>query len=257
MKKVIIAFCISATGVSFADKTITDNSMAAAEKSEHGIYEDRGSFGPYIEFNNIKMSNVTYSYKVHDLKYNIDIDNSYIYGASGTLPLTEWFDIYLMAGYQYLGVSHHPRNPQAVYGDFEALCDEYIDPPLDSSDIDGRHHIHTALFQFGFDFALPLIASYNHQYMLKFYAFAGGLFGKTFFSDDTEFLSPVLYGYAYGIGMRMAWHGFFVSTGFRSSHEYFHTYFERRLSDNKNGDEFMLDYDVYFQPFLSIGITLF
>ena len=233
MNKLFLSLCLSSITLSFADRVINDNTMAAAEQNEHGVFEDRGSFGPYVEFNNIKMKNVDYSYKIYNQKHFINIDNSYIYGASGSLPITEWFDIYLMAGYQYLGIS------------------------LDSSDIEGRHQIHTALFQFGFDLALPIVASYNHQFMLKLYAFAGGLFGKTFFSDDTEFLSPVLFGYAYGAGIRTSWHSFFLSGGVRSSHEYFHTYFERKLSDTKDGDEFMLDIDMYFQPYVSLGITLF
>ena len=257
MNKLFLSLCLSAITLSFADRVINDNTMAAAEQNEHGVFEDRGSFGPYVEFNNIKMKNVDYSYKIYNQKHFINIDNSYIYGASGSLPITEWFDIYLMAGYQYLGISHRPRNPEAAYADLEFLADDYFDNPLDSSDIEGRHQIHTALFQFGFDLALPIVASYNHQFMLKLYAFAGGLFGKTFFSDDTEFLSPVLFGYAYGAGIRTSWHSFFLSGGVRSSHEYFHTYFERKLSDTKDGDEFRLDIDMYFQPYVSLGITLF
>ncbi len=245
------------TGAAFADHLVVDTTMAATEKSEHMEYEDRGSFGPYVEFGNIKMKNVSYSYRIHDQKYNISIDNSYIYGASGSLPLTEWFDIYLMAGYQYLGVSHHPRNRDAVYADMDALSDDFFDAPYDSSDVDGRHQIHTALFQLGFDFSLPLVYSYNHQFMFKLYAFGGAVFGKTFFSDDTQFLSPVLYGYAYGAGIRTAFHGFFLSAGVRNSHEYFHTYFERKTGDKKDGDEFMLDFDTYFVPYVSLGITLF
>ena len=92
-------------GAAFADRLVVDTTMAAAEKSEHMKYEDRGSFGPYVEFGNIKMKNVTYDYKIHGQDYDISIDNTFIYGASGNLPLTEWFDIYLMAGYQYLGIS--------------------------------------------------------------------------------------------------------------------------------------------------------
>lgn len=257
MNKLFLTFCLASFSLCAADRVVVDNSMAAAERSDTQIYEDRGSFGPYIEFSNIKMSDVDYVYKIHEQKYDISIDNSYIYGASGSLPLTEWFDIFIMAGYQYLGISHHPRNAEKAYADLAEIMDDYVDSPLDSSDIDGRHQVHTALFQLGFDFALPLVESYNHQFMLKLYAFAGGIFGKTFFSDDTKFLSPVLYGYAYGAGIRMAFHGAFLSSGFRNSHEYFHTYFERKLSETKDGDEFMLDFNSYFKPYITLGITLF
>ncbi|MCF0225007.1 MAG: hypothetical protein HUK20_12120 [Fibrobacter sp.] len=257
MKSIIFAIIAAAT-LSFADRMVYDDSMSAAsDSSEQNVYADRGSFGPYVEFNNIKMSNVEYVYKVHEKKYNITIDNSYIYGASGSLPLTEWFDIYLMAGYQYIGISHHPRDRKGAYDDLAEFMDDFFDSPLDSADIDGRHQVHTALFQLGFDFALPLVANYENQFMLKLYAFGGAIFGKTFFSDDTKFLSPVLYGYAYGAGIRTAWHGAFLSAGFRNSHEYFHTYFERKISETKDGDEFMLDFDTYFQPYISLGITLF
>ncbi|SHK36328.1 hypothetical protein [Fibrobacter sp. UWEL] len=258
--KRIIFITFAAAALSFADRVVYDNSMAGQDDSENNTYEDRGSFGPYVEFNNIKMSNVNYSYKVHDMKYNITIDNSYIYGASGSLPVTEWFDLYVMAGYQYIGVSHHPRNKNAAYDDLAGFIEDFEDfgnTPLDSSDIDGRHQIHTALFQLGCDFALPLVESYTYQFMLKPYAFVGALFGKTFFSDNTKFLSPVIYGYAYGAGVRMAWHRAVLSAGVRNSHEYFHTYFERKISETRDGDEFMLDFDTYFQPYVSLGITLF
>lgn len=257
MKKIVLALSLLSFNLALADRVIEDNSMAAAEKSDYNQYEDRGSFGPYVEFSNIKMKNVNYSYKIHGIKYDISLDNTNIYGASGSLPLTEWLDIYLMAGYQYLGVSHHPRNSDKAYKDMAALEDEFFEAPIDSSDIDGRHQIHTALFQFSLDFAWPLVTSYNHQFMLKVYAFGGGLFGKTFFSDDTKFLSPITLGYTYGAGLRTAWHGFFLSAGVRNSHQYFHTYFERKISDKKDGDEFMLDFDTYFQPYVSLGITLF
>lgn len=256
MIRKIFALSLCALSLSFADRIVIDTTMAAADKSDYNEYEDRGSFGPYVEFNNIKMSDVNYVYKVHNQRYDISIDNSYIYGASGTLPLTEWFDINIMAGYQYLGISHHPRNRKAVMEDFASFAD-YIDAPMNENDIDGRHQVHTALFQLGFDLGYPIVASYNYQFMLKPYLFGAGIFGKTFFSDDTKFLSPILYGYAYGAGLRMAWHGFFLSAGVKNGHEYFHTYFERKTGDTKEGDEFMLDFDTYFQPFVTLGITLF
>ncbi|SHL27363.1 hypothetical protein SAMN05720470_106147 [Fibrobacter sp. UWOV1] len=44
---------------------------------------------------------------------------------------------------------------------------------------------------------------------------------------------------------------------FRNNHEYFHTYFERKTGELRENDEFMLDYTTYFQPYVSLGITLF
>ena len=256
MRKRILSLILLFSTLTFADRLVIDTTMAASTDSDYKDFEDRGSFGPYLEFNNIKMKNVDYSYKVNGRKHTITVDNTYIYGASGSLPLTEWFDIYLMAGYQYLGVSHKPRNKDAAYKDLEDW-DDFFEAPFDSSDIEGRHEIHTALFQLGFDLALPLVMNYRHQFMIKLYAFGGAVFGKTFFGDDTQFTSPAIYGYAYGAGLRMAWHRFFLSSGFRNSHEYFHTYFERKTGEVRENDEFMLDYTTYFQPYVSLGITLF
>ena len=256
MRKRIFTLILLACSLTFADRIVIDTSMATSTASDYKEFEDRGSFGPYMEFNNVKMKNVNYAYKVNGRKHSITLDNTFIYGASGSLPLTEWFDIYLMAGYQYLGISHKPHNKEAAYADLEEY-DDFFEAPFDSSDIEGRHQIHTALFQLGFDFALPLVKSYKHQFMFKLYAFGGAVFGKTFFADDTKFTSPAIYGYAYGAGARMAWHGFFLSGGFRNNHEYFHTYFERKTGEFRDNDEFMLDYDTFFQPYVSLGITLF
>lgn len=256
MSKFFVIFILLA-GTAFADRIVIDTTMAASKESEHIEYQDRGSFGPYVGFGNIKMKNVTYNYRVHGLEYDISIVNSNIYGASGSLPITEWFGIYLMAGYQYLGVTHHPHDRDEAYADWNALREDFFDPPFSETDMDGHHDIHTALFQFGFDLSLPLIYSYRHQFMLKLFAFGGTLVGKTFFLDDTQFLSPVLYGYAYGTGIRIALHGWFLSAGTRNSHGYFHTYYERKTGAKKDGDEFMLDYDTYFEPFVSFGVTLF
>lgn len=259
-KQIFVTFCLIAATMASAAKTkvVTDNSMSAEDRTDIE-YTDRGSFGPFIEFSNVKMDNVNYSYKVHELPQEISISNTYIYGATGTLPVTEWFDIFLMAGYQHIGVSHKPRNDKAAYDDLAEIVDLYgeEDAPIDSSTLKGHHNIHTALFQFGADLSYPIFTSYKYQLMVKPYAFAGVIVGKTFFTDNAKFVSPVAYGYAYGAGVRCAFHGFFLSGGVRSSHEYFHTYFERRLSSTKSGDEFMLDFDTYFQPYLTLGITLF
>ena len=260
MRKRFFTLILLFSTLTFADRMVVDTSMAAAVDSDVNEFEDRGSFGPYIEFNNIKMSNVRYSYKVAGNKETINIDNSYIYGASGSLPLTEWFDIYLMAGYQYLGISHKPRNRDKAFKDLAKeldFADDFFEAKFDATDLEGYHDIHTALFQLGFDFALPVVMNYKHQFMIKLYAFGGAVFGKTFFGDDTKFTSPAIYGYAYGAGLRTAWHGFFLSTGFRNNHEYFHTYFERKTGNDREDDEFMLDFDTYFQPYVSLGITLF
>ncbi|MBR5411918.1 MAG: hypothetical protein IK114_02595 [Fibrobacter sp.] len=260
MRKRIFTLILLFSTLTFADRIVIDTSMATSTENDYKDFEDRGSFGPYVEFSNIKMKNVVYSYKVNGIKEDINIDNTYIYGASGSLPLTEWFDIYLMAGYQYLGISHKPRNRDKAYqllAEELEFADDFFEASFDSTDIEGRHEIHTALFQLGFDFALPLVMNYRHQFMIKLYAFGGAVFGKTFFGDDTKFTSPAIYGYAYGAGVRMAWHSFFLSSGFRNSHEYFHTYFERKTGTDRENDEFMLDFDTYFQPYVSLGITLF
>ncbi len=262
MKKLFFAaLSLLAATQTFAakEKVITDTSMSGDNKSGMS-YSDRGSFGPYIEFSNINMEHVNYSYKVQEHAHDISVDGTSIYGATGTLPLMEWFDIFLMVGYQHLGVSHSPRDPSAAYADLAEIADLYEDfgdAPVDSTTIKGRHNIHTALFQFGFDLSIPIFTNYNYQLMVKPYVFAGVLVGKTFFSDNTKFLSPLLYGYAYGAGVRVAFHGAYLTAGVRSSHEYFHTYFERRVSETKEGDEFMLDFDTFFQPFISVGLTLF
>lgn len=249
-----------ATGTFAAkEKVITDTSMSGDNKSGMS-YSDRGSFGPYIEFSNINMDHVNYVYKVHEMPQKISVEGSTIYGATGTLPLKEWFDIFLMVGYQKLDVNHTPRNPSLAYADLAEIADlyeDFDDAPLDSAAVEGKHDIHTALFQFGFDISFPIITNYNYQLMVKPYAFGGVIVGKTFFSDNSKFLSPILYGYAYGVGVRVAFHGAYLTAGVRNSHEYFHTYFERRLSETKDGDEFMLDFDTYVQPFISVGVTLF
>ena len=185
MRKRILSLILLFSTLTFADRLVIDTTMAASTDSDYKDFEDRGSFGPYLEFNNIKMKNVDYSYKVNGRKHTITVDNTYIYGASGSLPLTEWFDIYLMAGYQYLGVSHKPRNKDAAYKDLEDW-DDFFEAPFDSSDIEGRHEIHTALFQLGFDFALPLVMNYKHQFMIKLYAFGGAVFGKTSVPHGTD-----------------------------------------------------------------------
>ena len=259
MRKRIFTLILLCCTLTFADRIVIDTSMATSTDNDYKEFEDRGSFGPYAEFNNVKMKNVDYSYRVNGRRHDINIDNTYIYGASGSLPLTEWFDIYLMAGYQYLGVSHKPRNREQAFQDLAAYDDEddFFDAPFDSTDLEGRHETHTALFQLGFDFAFPLVMNYKHQFMIKLYAFGGAVFGKTFFADDTKFTSPAIYGYAYGAGIRTAWHGYFLSGGFRNNHEYFHTYFERKTGTDRENDEFMLDFNTYFQPYVSLGITLF
>lgn len=262
MNKLIISLTLAAFSLSSAAvRVVTDNSMAASDDNEHMVYTDRGSFGPYIESGAISMGNVNYDYTVHNFDHKIKLNTTKIYGATGTLPIKEWFDIFLMVGYQHIGVSHEPIDAKGAYDDLAEIQDFYDgfdDAPLDSNDLKGHHNVHTALFQFGVDFALPIYSSYKYQLMIKPYIFAGVLVGKTIFSDNTKFLSPVLYGYAYGAGVRAAFRGAFLSAGLRTSHEYFHTYFERRVDhEPKEGDQFMLDFDSYFRPFISLGITLF
>ena len=151
MRKRIFTLILLFSTLTFADRIVIDTSMATSTDNDYKEFEDRGSFGPYVEFSNIKMKNVNYSYKVSGIKEDINIDNTYIYGASGSLPLTEWFDIYLMAGYQYLGISHKPRNRDKAYkllAEELEFADEFFDAKFDSTDIEDRHEIHTALFKF-------------------------------------------------------------------------------------------------------------
>ncbi|WP_407440499.1 hypothetical protein [Fibrobacter sp.] len=258
MSKLLFSI-LTVSALSFADTVYIDNSMAAAEHSDTEEYEERVSVGPYVEFTNIKMSNVTYNYKVNNRKYDINIDNTYTYGAAGNLPFNNYIGFYMIAAYQYLGISYQDRNLDGAYKALAQMEEDYMgwDVPLDSGDIKGRHQMHTVLFQIGFDLGLPLYSSYDYQFMIKLFGFGGGIAGKTFFQDDSKFVAPPLYGYAYGFGLRMAFHKAVLSGGVRNSHEYFHAYFERKISETKDGDEFMLDFDNYFQPFVNLSIALF
>ena len=81
--------------------------------------------------------------------------------------------------------------------------------------------------------------------------------GKTFFQDDSKYLAPAIWGYTYGAGLRVAFHAFTLAGGIRNTHEYFHTYYEQPISDKKENEEFMLDFDVFLQPYVSLTIDLF
>lgn len=259
MRKLLLAVILSSAAVAMADTVYIDNSMAAATRSDTEKYEERVSVGPYVEFMNVKADNVNYSYKVNNRKYDITVDNTYLYGAAGNLPLNDWFGFYAIAAYQYLGIHYEDRDLERAYKAQEALEIEYDgwNVPVEVSDIKGRHQMHIMLIQFGFDVGVPLIASYNYQFMTKLFLAGGVITGKTFFQNDSKFLAPALWGYGYSAGLRIAFHAVTLSGGVRNSHEYFHTYYERPISDNKDGDEFMLDFDSYFQPFVNLSIALF
>lgn len=259
MSKLLFAFLAATAVYSFAETVHIDNSMAAAERSDTESYEERVTVGPYVEFTNIKSKNISYSYKVNNRKYDIEVSNTYTYGAAGNLPFNNYIGFYMIAAYQFLGVNYKDRDAAGAYSILDSMMvnDFLFDNDVDSTDIKGHHQIHSIIFQIGFDFGIPLYSSYNYQAMVKLFAFGGGIAGKTFFQNDSKFVAPPIYGYAYGLGLRVAYQRATLSGGVRNSHEYFHTYYERMLSETKEGDEFMLDFDNYFQPFVNFTIALF
>ena len=259
MSKFFFALALGAAAFCYADTVFIDNSMAADNKSDVNEYEERFAIGPYIEFTNIKMDNVNWDYTVYGRKYNIEVNNTFTFGGTGILPFNNYVGIYAILAYQFLGVSYKDRNLKEAYAVQEAMEIEYDgwNVPVEVSDIKGRHQMHIMLIQFGFDVGVPLVASYNYQFMTKLFLAGGVITGKTFFQNDSKFLAPALWGYGYSAGLRIAFHAVTLSGGVRNSHEYFHTYYERPISDNKDGDEFMLDFDAYFQPFVNLSIALF
>lgn len=259
MRKFLLSLMIAATSFSFADTVFIDNSMAASQTSDTEEYEERVSVGPYVEFTGIKQKNINYSYKVNNRKYDIDVDNTFTYGAAGNLPFNEWIGFYIIAAYQYLGIHYEDRDLKGAYAAQEAMEREYDgwNVPVEVDDIEGRQQMHIVLIQIGFDLGFQLYSSYNNQFMAKLFAFGGGITGKTFFQNDSKFVAPALWGYAYGAGLRIAFHAVTISGGIRNSHEYFHAYYEQMISEVKDGDEFMLDFDTYLQPFVNLSIALF
>lgn len=259
MSKIFFAITLGAAAFSFADTVFIDNSMAASNNSDVEEYEERFTIGPFIEFTNIKMDNVNWSYTVNNRKYDIDVSSTYTFGGTGILPLNNYIDIYAILGYQFLGVSYEDRNLKEAYALQEQMEIEYDgwNVPVEVEDIKGHHQIHIVLAQIGLDFGVPLYSSYNYQFMCKLFGYVGGITGKTFFQNNSKYLAPALWGYTYGAGLRFAFHAITLSGGIRNTHEYFHTYYERPIADKKEGDEFMLDFDAYLQPFVSFTIDLF
>ena len=259
MSKKIFAFVLAACAFSQADTVFIDNSMAASQKSDTDEYEERFAIGPYVEFTNIKMGNVNWSYKVNNRKYDIDVSNTYTFGGTGILPFNNYVGIYAILAYQFLGVDYQDRNLKEGYRLQEEMEIEYDgwNVPVEKEDVKGHHKIHIALAQIGVDFGVPLFTSYNYQFMCKLYGFAGGITGKTFFQNDSKYLAPAIWGYTYGAGLRIAFHALTIDGGIRNTHEYFHTYYEQPISDNKDGDEFMLDFDAFLQPYVNFTIDLF
>lgn len=259
MSKLFLALIPCAAALSLADTVYIDNSMAADNKSDINEYEERFAIGPFVEFMNIKMDNVNWSYKVNDRKYDIEVTNTFTFGGTGLLPLNNYIGIYAILAYQFLGIDYKDRNLKEAYRLQEEMEFEYDgwNVPVEKDDIEGHHKIHIALAQIGIDFGIPLYSSYNYQFMCKLYGFAGGITGKTFFQNDSKYLAPAIWGYTYGAGLRIAFHAFTIAGGIRNTHEYFHTYYEQPVSNQKDGDEFMLDFDAFLQPYVSLTIDLF
>lgn len=258
MRKLLFAILTFMVQFAFADYIFIDNSMAAARHSDIEEYEERVSVGPYIEFSNLHPKKNEYRYKVNNRKYDIDISNTNIYGAAGNLPLNNYIGLYVMAGYQFLGINYEDRNLEEGYEIVDSLLQDWIyEGEIDSNDIKGHQQMHTVLFQIGFDFGYPFFSNYDNQFMAKIFGFAGLIAGKTFFQNESRYVAPPQYGYGYGIGLRLAYEKIVLSGGFRNSHKYFQTYYEKKFSRKREGDEFMLNMDSYFQPFINIGIALF
>ena len=259
MRKLFFALIPCAAALSLADTVFIDNSMAASQKSDVDEYEERFAIGPYIEFTNIKMDNVNWTYKVNNRKYDIDVTSTYTFGGTGMLPFNNYIGLYAILAYQFLGVDYEDRNLKEAYKLQEEMEVKYDgwNVPVEKEDIEGHHKIHIALAQIGFDFGIPLYSSYNNQFMCKLFGQVGGITGKTFFQNDSKYLAPALWGYTYGAGLRIAFHAMTIAGGIRNTHEYFHTFYEQPISDTKEGDEFMLDFDAYLQPFAYLSIDLF
>ena len=242
-------------------RVFIDNSMAAPQTSTTQKYEERVSVGPYVEFTNVKMKDTDYRYKVAGRPYKISIDNSFTYGFAGNMPFDQYIGFYMMVAYQYLGIDYQDKDLEGGYALVEKYDREWEDfnDEMDSSDVKGHQDLHTALFQIGFDLGLPLYANYNNQTMFKIFSYIGGIAGKTFFSNDSRFLSPILWGDAYGLGARFAIHSVTLSAGIRNSREFIHTNYEKKMSESeyKNDDEMMLDINNYIQPFVNLTISLF
>ena len=125
MSKLFFALIPCAAALSLADTVFIDNSMAASNKSDVDEYEERFAIGPYIEFTNIKMDNVNWSYTVNNRKYDIEVNNTYTFGGTGTLPLNNYVGIYAILAYQFLGVSYKDRNLAEAYELQEKMEIEY------------------------------------------------------------------------------------------------------------------------------------
>lgn len=233
-----------------------DTSMAAPVNSSNRKYEEQVSVGPYYERGHLCKSHFAYEYRVMGRSYNIDVDMAPLYGIQGNLPFNEWVSGYMVAGYQHLGIRYADRNLAEAYKNLDKLKEEnFIEIPIDSSDIAGRMHAHNILVQLGIEAGLPLIASYDYQFMFKVVALGGLLAGRSFFSES-QFLNPAIWGHVWGVGVRLSWHRVSVIGGVRNTHVYWHTYFEKKTGTLKDEDSFMLDYDSMAQSFFSINFAL-
>lgn len=241
-----LVLCTSAT---FAG-IVTDTSMQAPENS--GIYEQRMGFGPFVEISRFNSSQLNKEMKVEGRSYNLSAEVSNIYGLLGHLPLNDWFSTFAVAGYQKVKIKYADKDLEEAYKNLQEE-EENGFPAIDSSDIKGTLNSYNFIVEIGIEAGIPLIQSYKYQFLLKILGFGGGLAGRGFF-DETQFLNPMIWGYVYGIGTRIAWERFSLFGGIRSTHFYWHTYYEKKTGELKENDSFMMDFNTMSSPFISLGI---
>ncbi len=234
----------------------TDSSMAAPENDSTRQFEESVSVGPYYETGYVSKKNFISDFYIMGRRYDIDIDMTPLYGIQGNLPFNQWITGFMVAGYQHLGIRFADKNLTTAYENLKQLeSDDNMNSPIDSSDIKGRFQAHNFLLQLGIEIGLPLVESYQHQFMFKVVALGSLLGGRGFFSD-TQFLNPAIWGHAWGVGARISWHWVSLIGGIRNTHIYWHTYFEKKTGTLKDDDTFMLDYDTMAQPFFSMTFAL-
>lgn len=256
MRNIIFAFFIGATLSFGAEIQVIDTSMAAPQKSNSIKYEERVSVGPYLELSSLDSKTITYDFKIMNRPYDIKLNSSNFYGFSGNLPLNNWIGLYALGGYQYVEVKYKDKDVEKGYQNLASIIEEDPSFSLDSSAVEGHFDIHRISVQLGFEAGVPILSSYNYQSMLKLFTFLGGVGGRAFYRN-TDFMNAAHWGYAWGIGIRGAYEKLSVSLGFRSSHLYSRTYFEKPSLLDKKGDTFMIDADNSAQLFVSASISLF
>lgn len=256
MRTIILAFFMGATLSFGSEIQIIDTSMAAPQKSDLIEYEERVSVGAYLELSSIDSKAIEYEFKIMNRPYDLSFSSSNFYGLSGNLPLNSWVGLYALGGYQYVEVKYKDKNTQEGYQNLASLIEENPFFSLDSSAVEGHFDAHRVSVQFGFEAGFPLLSSYNYQTMLKVFGFLGGVGGRVFYRN-TDFMNAAHWGYAWGGGFRAAYEKLSVSFGFRSSHLYSRTYFEKPSLSNKTDDTFMADISNFGQLFVSASVSLF